>query len=113
MIDQKISALQLPRMRLTELKDFQTKPLLKSLEGSQNYFAAFQDERGDLKVVHTGLNESLYALMLTAFHRHVQVHDFVKIALHNIDMFRDGKEVEANELMNRAVEYYTIKLLKP
>lgn len=109
MIDKKISAFDIPRMRMTDLWDFDLKDLFKSLEGAKVYFSVFQNGRDELKVVHSGVNEEMYALLQTAFHRNIEMHDFLKLSLINIEKFREGEMNEAFEIMTRAVEYINIR----
>lgn len=109
MIDKHIKAFDLPRMTQTGKWDFELKDVLKALEGAQVYFTAFQNGKGELKVIHSGINEEMYALLQTTLHRNIEIHDLIKLSLINIDLFRNGKMNEAFELMTRAVEYINIK----
>jgi hypothetical protein len=108
-IDNKVNAFQLPRMRLSETWDFDVKELLEGLQDSNLFFATFQDKKGNLKVLHTGFDENMYALMQTTVHRNIEVFDFMKLSLINAEKFRNGEWNEGFEIMTRAVEYIRIK----
>jgi hypothetical protein len=109
MEDKKIRAFDFPKMRLTEKFDFELSKVLKSLEGAQLYFSIFQDEKGELKVVHSQITEELFSLVMAALHRNITVHEFYKLAMIGIEKFRDGDLKEATEFMYRASEYIQIK----
>jgi hypothetical protein len=109
MIDKHIKAFELPRITLTGKWDFELKEVLKAMEDAQVYFTAFQNGRGELKVIHSEINEEMYAMLQTTLHRDIGVHDLLKLSLINIELFRNGEMNEAFELMTRAVEYINIK----
>jgi hypothetical protein len=96
-------------MKLSDKWDFQMKGVLNELDCSQLFFATFQDNKGDLKVLHTPYNEEMYALMQTTLHRNIEVFDFMKLCLINAEKFRNGEMNEAYELMIRAIEYINVK----
>jgi|GEM_PF-5194265 len=109
MIDKEIIAFQLPTIRLTEKWDFDLNTALKELQGSQLFFTAFQDEKDNLKILHFGFNEEMYALMQASLHTNIKVYDFLKLSLINAEKFRNGEMNEAFEMMTRAVEYINFK----
>ena len=110
--EKKQSAFTLPRMKITPIWEHQLGDSLNELREAQMQLSIFQDKKGDLKIIHTELNEELYALTLAALHRNTEVHDFIKLSLINIEQFREGKLKEANELMTQAVEYIRIRNAK-
>jgi hypothetical protein len=105
----KISALKLPRMRLTEACQDDLKTVFAGLLEAQNQFSVLQSKEGDLKIFHSELNEELFVLLMAALHRNVFMYEFFKMALIVIEKFREGDLEEATEFMQRAIEYIQIK----
>ncbi len=61
----------------------------------------FQDYKGDIKVMHSELNDELYALVISSLHRNIRVHEFFKLALIAIDQFRNSDLILATDFSIR------------
>ncbi len=106
------SAFSLPRMKITPTWEHQLGDASSGLRGAQMQLSIFQNKKGDIKIIRTELNDCMYALLLAAFHRNIEVHNVLKRALINIEQFKDGELKEANELITQAVKYIQIRNAK-
>lgn len=104
------SAFDLPKMRMTKVENLiKLEEVFKLIKQAKNVMAFFRDEKGEFRFLYTDIGEDEFLMMSILMHRHIEVYNFFKLAIIDIEKNRQIP-CEEHDFTYKALEY--IKLGK-
>lgn len=104
----KNEAFKLPKMSLQECDPGGLEKILEKLKEAETVFAFCKLPGQKSQFLYTGFGEPEFALLSTLIDRHIELFEFVKLAVMTTEKFRESTE-EGMTMQEKSLEYIELQ----
>ncbi len=101
-----------PQMSITNVEGLtQMESVIDAIRRAKNIILFMRDEFGEIRFLHTDLGEEEYLIANILMHRNIEVFNFFKANILDIERFREQPHL-SNEYGGKILEYIKLGNLK-
>lgn len=103
------NAFSLPKMTISKIETLiQLDRVFDLIRKASNVITFFRDEKGEFRFLYTDLGEDEFLMMTILMHRHIEVFEFFKTAVLDIENYRNAPNHD-DAFTYKALEYLNIR----
>lgn len=104
------SALRLPRMSISKVETLiQLEKVFDLIRKAKNVITFFRDEQGEFRFLYTDLDEEEFLMLTILMNRHIEVFEFFKTAILDIENYRNNPPEHDDHFTYKALEYIKMR----